>query len=320
MAEAAGLALGVVALASLFNSCVEFLEYLDSGRDHAHEFHLACTKVSILHQRLRLWGCSLRLEATLHEHPGESEYSEREAISKGLQELRSVLIRAEELRRKYDVKAGLYSQRHRGGEKAPSWPVSLRRRTTWSVRDRKKFGKLIEDIAFLVDNLEKVSRQSDAQEAMSDRAPRQSLKDRQLAGQDSEKKISLLEGAQSDEGKASDGLSCRPTDRLQLVLGKTKTHDTRLTLVSKTHRTSSEQRSLATPQMPEQEGKKHKIGGEQINEGRSVGVHGVVEPGPSECEVTGVQRNSQLAFGFMGAVGAEAMLEMVRLKIQAQKE
>ena len=36
-AEAAGLAVGVIALASLFNTCVELLEYFELGKNLANE-------------------------------------------------------------------------------------------------------------------------------------------------------------------------------------------------------------------------------------------------------------------------------------------
>jgi hypothetical protein len=45
MAEAAGLALGVMGIASLFTTCVECFDIVVRARDFSEEFDLLCTQV-----------------------------------------------------------------------------------------------------------------------------------------------------------------------------------------------------------------------------------------------------------------------------------
>lgn len=62
MAEAAGLALGGIALAGLVSTCVEIAEYLESAKNRASEFTMALTKVNLIKQRLRDWGAALPVD------------------------------------------------------------------------------------------------------------------------------------------------------------------------------------------------------------------------------------------------------------------
>lgn len=62
MAEAAGLVLGGIALASLISTCVEISEYLESAKNRARDFRLALTKVNLIKQRLRAWAAALPVD------------------------------------------------------------------------------------------------------------------------------------------------------------------------------------------------------------------------------------------------------------------
>lgn len=62
MAEAAGLVLGGIALASLISTCVEIAEYLENAKNRARDFRLALTKVNLIKQRLRAWAVALPVD------------------------------------------------------------------------------------------------------------------------------------------------------------------------------------------------------------------------------------------------------------------
>lgn len=62
MAEAAGLALGGIALVGLVSTCVEIAEYLESAKNRESEFTMALTKVNLIKQRLRDWGAALPVD------------------------------------------------------------------------------------------------------------------------------------------------------------------------------------------------------------------------------------------------------------------
>jgi hypothetical protein len=55
MAEAAGLALGAVAFAGLFSTCVECLDYLSQAQTYTRDVQVALTKLDFLQQRLTAW-------------------------------------------------------------------------------------------------------------------------------------------------------------------------------------------------------------------------------------------------------------------------
>lgn len=62
MAEAAGLALGGIALVSMVSTCLEILEYVESAKNLARDFKLAVTKVTLIKQRLNDWGAAMSVK------------------------------------------------------------------------------------------------------------------------------------------------------------------------------------------------------------------------------------------------------------------
>jgi hypothetical protein len=159
-AEAAGLAVGVIALASLFTTCVELLDYVELGKNYLQDYRLACTKINILHTRLSIWGGAAHILHPGHEHPLLRVPAKRDAVGASLQSLKDVLSDTEILRRKYDLgtqELTLNTKDRARPQKFANWSLNLRRRTTWSIRDKAKFDKFIEDVSFLMNNLEKVT-------------------------------------------------------------------------------------------------------------------------------------------------------------------
>lgn len=84
-AEAAGLAVGVIALASVF---------------YLVDYDLACTKINILHQRLSDWGNKTHIREPGSEHPFLLEPSQRGVVANSLRTLRDILSDTEGLRQK----------------------------------------------------------------------------------------------------------------------------------------------------------------------------------------------------------------------------
>jgi hypothetical protein len=62
MAEAAGLVVGVVALAGLFNNTVECFEFIQLGRTFGKSFQTSQLKLDNARLRLSRWGKSLDLD------------------------------------------------------------------------------------------------------------------------------------------------------------------------------------------------------------------------------------------------------------------
>ncbi|KAL9089944.1 MAG: hypothetical protein Q9165_005473 [Trypethelium subeluteriae] len=175
MAEPVGLALGAVALASLFSTCVELMEYFELSKSYKYDYELACLKLSLLKARLDTWGQTVDVNNRSQEDTDLREQwsSEQDVVRKSLQGIAGIFGDAEQLKSKYTVlprrwkiKASLYrSGSSRAIQDKPrrrllgyGCNISLvRRSTSWAIRDKGKFDILINDLDFFISNLEAVS-------------------------------------------------------------------------------------------------------------------------------------------------------------------
>ncbi|KAK2615884.1 hypothetical protein N8I77_002607 [Diaporthe amygdali] len=176
MAEAAGLAIGAVALVSLFQTAIELLEYFEAGRGLASDSELAATKLSLLEARLRQWGDDLQVE-----YPGQEDgglrtrwADEGGLVTRSLEGISEILGNASQLSEKYGLHKKrrlvwhsniplLYPILHRADipisspRKSSRISPSIRRQAVWAIKDKKRFESLISDLDFFITNLEKVS-------------------------------------------------------------------------------------------------------------------------------------------------------------------
>jgi hypothetical protein len=187
MAEPVGLALGAVALASLFSTCVELMDYFELSRTFEYDYDKACLKLSLLKFRLDTWGGETLPSppvspAALHT---PKSYRARERcywpprekllVQSSLQGIARIFGSADVLKSKYDLlprkSLGANAATTRWGEQAAHLSRVFRRRacsstrrvalikrsTTWAIRDKNKFDCLIIDLEFFITNLEAVS-------------------------------------------------------------------------------------------------------------------------------------------------------------------
>ena len=160
-AEAAGLAMGVVTIASLFTTCIELLDFVELGKNYPYDYELACAKVNLLHKRLSNWGCKIRIQELDDESSSFGKLAKHDAIKNSLLKLSAMLSTAEGLRKKYDLRpvsqAVSEFKKQSRSERWADWSLQLLRQTTWSTRDRAKFDRFIDDISFLIQYPEKVN-------------------------------------------------------------------------------------------------------------------------------------------------------------------
>ena len=170
--EAAGLVTGAIALASLFTICLDLLDCFELGRNHAVSYQLACTQMGRLKARLSAWGASLNVEAPGYEHPAlRSHWSEeQEVIGRSLFGIKEIFENASLLVDKYkltpersrslqslqfdaakDISADSTASSVRGSTTV--WALQ-RKRSTWAIHDRQKFDNFIQDLGFLIGELE----------------------------------------------------------------------------------------------------------------------------------------------------------------------
>lgn len=191
MAEAAGLALGAVALVSLFQTAVEFLEYFEVAKNLRADHELAMTKINLLEVRLKQWGRDLRIQEVGEECDGwlRMYYLEDGGlITSCLIGISNILGNASQLTSKYGLdqtkrlswhsflsdvsqsctgpyrQASKFKSSYKGPCPTPSTvrfsrnSTSLGGKITWAIKDKKRFDSLISELDFFITNLERVSK------------------------------------------------------------------------------------------------------------------------------------------------------------------
>ncbi|KAJ4304523.1 hypothetical protein N0V90_000049 [Kalmusia sp. IMI 367209] len=177
MAEAAGLAVSLVALASLFNNTVECFEFIQVGRAFAKNYQTSQLKLDNARLRLSRWGKSLGLgdnvqnTTTLVGHfESQSTIDHAESL---LGQILELFAEAEGASNKYRSRTRPEDSSHAvcnpQTDLDPAMAelhrklrqlaierqnrTSLRQKAKWALYQEKQFRRLIEDITDLVDSL-----------------------------------------------------------------------------------------------------------------------------------------------------------------------
>jgi hypothetical protein len=177
MAEAAGLAVGVIALASLFNSTVECFEFVQLGRAFGKNYQTSQLKLDNARLRLSRWGKSLGLDDDLRDTVSlEGRFGSEAAIKHAdslLGQVLDLFAEAEGVSNKYksrtkpgdgslvlcnpqtDLDPAMAQLHHKMRQLAIERQnrSGLRQKAKWALYQEKQFGRLIEDITELVDSL-----------------------------------------------------------------------------------------------------------------------------------------------------------------------
>ena len=179
MAEAVGLAIGVVSLVSLYSACVDFMDCVGKGRNCGKEFEVSMTRFILLEARLKAWGKSLRINQPGDELPALREQWEQEqtTIGRALIGIKDIFADCQSLERKYglqeqepqsdrqdiiegekaSISLGSIERAFRSSAKSRQQGLPFWKKSVWAIRDSKKFDALISDLTFYIDNLEKLS-------------------------------------------------------------------------------------------------------------------------------------------------------------------
>jgi Skp family chaperone for outer membrane proteins len=177
MAEAAGLVVGVVALAGLFNNTVECFEFVQLGRTFGKDFQTSQLKLDSARLRLSRWGKSLDLDKDVRNTTSLQGYFGSEPTIKHAEGLLGKIIElfadAEGVSKKYknqtapqDDSLVVYNPQKdldppiaKLHEKMRQLAIErqnqsgVRQRAKWALYQEKHFRRLIEDITELVDSL-----------------------------------------------------------------------------------------------------------------------------------------------------------------------
>jgi len=189
--EVAGLTLSAVALATLFNTCVECFETFSQGKNLQRDFSYLIIRLDFEKTQLLLWGnASGILKPEEERHPGFRDPTVCKLIEDALNAIQSLLSDASVLRQRYGVETGtpILGQRQptlanllssntmnvfrttwsrfciRSARALPERGAqSTIARARWAIHDKSKFKELLETLSILVEKLHKVIPVSDAQ-------------------------------------------------------------------------------------------------------------------------------------------------------------
>jgi hypothetical protein len=176
MAEAIGLAVGVLGLAGLFSSCLACFDYVDSARSYERDSEILIGKILMQRVRLSLWGDLVGLNGhtdeifeSFRQTPAQEAgvrmcLSQLEKLLTSVQKLvndHSAIVveeacspsqalvqpesRVSRLKRGLGINRGLAS--------TDAISITLKKRVIWALRDKARITSLVEDIKDFVDGL-----------------------------------------------------------------------------------------------------------------------------------------------------------------------
>lgn len=190
--EAAGLTLSAVALATLFNACVECFETFSQGKNLQKDVSYLLIRLDFEKTQLLLWGNSsgiLKVEKQ-ERHAGLADPNIFKLVEDALKAIQSLLSDASLLSKRYGVETGVATSGKMQSTSTEvlsknsmnwfrtAWPRFCIRaarvlpergapnviaRARWAIHDKAKFTELLETLSTLVEKLHSVIPVPDAQ-------------------------------------------------------------------------------------------------------------------------------------------------------------
>jgi hypothetical protein len=170
MAEAVGLIVGGVGLASLFTTCIDCFEYVQLGRQFGTNYQRSLLKLDIVKLRLSRWADAVN-DSQQHYNVAIGSTSEASKVQEILSEIIELFANAEKVSAKYkmrakpgdlvaynadaDLEPDLRSMHNKMRELAIKRQKrsSFAQKAAWALYEEKHFHRLIEDVTTLVDGL-----------------------------------------------------------------------------------------------------------------------------------------------------------------------
>ncbi|KAJ8069832.1 hypothetical protein OCU04_000246 [Sclerotinia nivalis] len=164
MAEAAGLVIGSISLASIFSACVDTFKLVKVAKDAGIDFETNTIKLDLLQLRLTRWGTVVRIE----EQEAAMASDDQEKIRGALQQLAKLFTRANEKSVQIHDPNELPTQSSNASQKIRDLAAKYRKRkgdkekwTTmqkckWALHTADEMQKLVDDIVLILESLEKI--------------------------------------------------------------------------------------------------------------------------------------------------------------------
>lgn len=175
--EPISLSIGAIALASLFSTCIQCFDYIDSAKSYGRDFELLTTKLEIQKTRLLMWGQSVGVAFV--DGPIERLWwwdsplcrpviqSILECIHVLFEDTHRLTTRyglkqSKEARAQPNHKAAfgvfsIFKVRMEGKQRQ----AGVARKARWAIHDKAKFENLITDLRQFIDGLEQITNSID---------------------------------------------------------------------------------------------------------------------------------------------------------------
>lgn len=155
MAEVAGLAIGGVALASLFDTCMRTFERIDAGKNCGRDYQEAALKITLLGNRLSRWEELYRTVAP------SSTIREGYLAEAALESLKTSLDRLCKTADRYEPSDGSTAVANTT-EKLQAMTISRVKtsfgaKIIWALHDKKEVNEVILSVRFKIEELESLA-------------------------------------------------------------------------------------------------------------------------------------------------------------------
>ncbi|KXL48427.1 MAG: hypothetical protein FE78DRAFT_87239, partial [Acidomyces sp. 'richmondensis'] len=157
--ETAGLVIGGVGLAALFDTCMTAFEYIDASRTYGKDYQKTVLKLATLELRLSRWGSTVKFQDVTVEAFNTATKEQSAQVKALLGQIQMDLEDAEKASKRYTLPQAQDADRVDGSVKLENLTEKLRRialqrqkksslmkKGRWALRDKKKLATLIEDI------------------------------------------------------------------------------------------------------------------------------------------------------------------------------
>jgi hypothetical protein len=164
--EIAGLAIGTLSLAALFETCMTCFDYIDTGRQYGKDYQRFVISMRSLELRMSRWWDVAGLQAGTARIPEDAEHHIRDLLG----EIHSDLQEARERAQKYNnpvmtdddgsVRLENLAERFQRQANVRQKRTPLGRVIKWALRDQMKCKRVIKNIKNAVEELEGVLPQT----------------------------------------------------------------------------------------------------------------------------------------------------------------
>jgi hypothetical protein len=167
MAEVAGLVVGGVALASLFESCMLTFDLIDAGKNCSRDYQEAALIITLLGSRLRRWEEAYRTVSPSNTaRDGELAEQALESVNSNLESLCKTAERYQQKDKSTNIasltdrlqKMHVSSARSTGSTTGSKTKPSLRSKIIWALHDKPKVETIIQTVRFKIEELESLSQ------------------------------------------------------------------------------------------------------------------------------------------------------------------